>query len=177
MLESCLFKSSTCTALEVDRRPFGVPFLFHPCGSHPGGCDTSLAKRQDTKWSADDFGHNLGVAASGKKLPKDLANQRQVFSCDTRKNMLKKNCCVVGFKEVQLRLNLTFWIPHSNASKVGGFQKAIKFQNNTLMNKRTTKNGSLSHWIKMFLASLISLNRMLGWLGLCIPVWHWPLWS
>lgn len=77
--------------------PFAVPFLFHPCGSHPGGCDTSLAKRQDTKWSADDFGHNLGVAASGKKLPKDLSTQGQVFSCDTRKSVIEVLLCC-GFQ-------------------------------------------------------------------------------
>ena len=82
---------------EGHRRP-GVHFLFHPCGSHPGGCDTSLAKRQDTKWSADDFGHKLGVSAGGKKLPKvsglELWNRKYCYISSVVLSVFRKFSCV-----------------------------------------------------------------------------------
>lgn len=151
--------------------PFVVPFLFHPCGSHPGGCDTSLAKRQDTKWSADDFGHNLGVAASGKKLPKDLSTQGQVFSCDTRKSVIEVLLCC-GFQGSSAASEsdlLDSWFKY----KYGWgcfFNKSFSF-------KPTHKKGQqrMCLWVielNCFIANLISLNRLLGWLDLCIPVWQ-----
>lgn len=192
MLEACLFKSSiTCTALEVDRSPFAVPFLFHPCGSHPGGCDTSLAKRQDTKWSADDFGHNLGGCSKWQETAKRFVNPRAGLQLWHQKKCYRS---IVVLSVSRKFSCVWIWL----------FRFLIQIQvwlglgvlkNHSVSNQHIKKGQQrMCLWVielNCFLANLISLNRLLGWLGLCIPVWqstgvvfcrccrcfvlHWPL--